>query len=55
MLSRLAFRNISSFSKLFYQPSQLNYPINYNDEDALRNKSQMDEVNSKYSSILRKV
>jgi hypothetical protein len=55
MLSRLLSRGISPFSRLFYQPAMLDYPISLNDQTLLGNKAMMDEVNSKYSAILKKV
>ena len=55
MLSRLLSRGISPFSRLYYQPATLEYPISLNDQTLLNNKSMMDEVNSKYSAILKKV
>jgi hypothetical protein len=55
MLSRLLLRGVSPFSKLFYQPSILDFPISHHDEGLLKNKAQMDEANNKYTAILRKV
>ena len=55
MLSRLLSRRIQPFSQLFYRPTTLEYPISRHDENAVRNKEMMDEVNTKYSSILEKV
>jgi hypothetical protein len=54
MLSRVVRRQLACFSQWFYQPSVLEYPINRHDSDLLRNKQQMDEANSNFSSILRK-
>lgn len=55
MLSRLLSRGLVSFSRLFYQPSILDYPISLNDQTLQGNKAMMDEVNNKYSAILKKV
>ena len=55
MLSRLLFRRVTPFSQLFYKPTRLEYPISLADENSVRNKQLMDEVNGKYSSILSKV
>lgn len=54
MLSRVVRRQLACFSQWFYQPSVLEYPINRHDSDLLRNKQQMDEANTNFSSILRK-
>mgnify|MGYP000995852775 CR=1 FL=1 len=55
MLSRVLFRRVAPFSRLFYNPTILDYPVMVTDEGAMRNKSMMDEVNNTYSSILKKV
>ena len=55
MLSRLLLRGLTPFSRLYYQPAILDYPISLNDQTLLGNKAMMDEVNSKFSAILKKV
>ena len=55
MLSSLLFRRISNFSRLYYQPSILDYPINRNDELHSKNRILMEQTNNNYSSILKKV
>jgi len=55
MLSSLISRGVSRFSRLYYQPATLDYPISLNDQTLLNNKAMMDEVNSKFSAILKKV
>jgi len=55
MLSSLIFRRISTFSRLYYQPSVLDYPINRNDELHSKNKILMNDTNNNYANILKKV
>ena len=55
MLSRLLVRRSVAFSRQFYNPTTLDFPINVADEGAVRNKAMMDEVNNNFSDILRKV
>jgi hypothetical protein len=55
MLSRLLSRRSLAFSQLFHRPATLDYPISPSDENAIKNREMMSEVNSKYSSILSKV
>jgi hypothetical protein len=55
MLSRVLFRRVAAFSKLFYQPSVLEYPVNRHDEATIKNKALMDEVNGNFLNILKKV
>jgi hypothetical protein len=55
MLSRLLSRRSAAFSRQFYNPTALEYPVNIADEGALRNKAMMDEVNNNFSHILKKV
>ncbi|CAM6002380.1 unnamed protein product [Sphagnum balticum] len=45
----------ASFSNNFYQPSVLDYPIYRSDEELTRNKAQMDDINTAYLNILKKI
>lgn len=55
MLSRVLSKRIAPFSQLYYRPSVLEYPINRNDSELLKNKQTMESVNNSYSNILKKV
>lgn len=55
MLSRLLSRGIAPFSRQFYNPTTLDFPINVAEESSIRNKAMMDEVNNNFSGILKKV
>ena len=55
MLSSLLFKRIANFSRLYSQPSILDYPINRNDELHSKNRILMGETNNHYSAILKKV
>lgn len=54
MLSSLLTKRLSLSSQLFHRPSVLDYPINRNDADLLRNKQLMESVNTSYSQVLKK-
>lgn len=54
MLSSLLTKRLPLFSQLFHRPSVLDYPINRNDADLLRNKQLMESVNTSYSQVLKK-
>lgn len=54
MLSSLLTKRLALFSQLFHRPSVLDYPINRNDADLLRNKQSMESVNAGYSQTLKK-
>lgn len=55
MLSTILSRRIALFSRLFHQPTILDYPISRNDAELQKNRQMMEEVNSGYLNILKKV
>jgi|688.fasta_scaffold1785665_1 hypothetical protein len=55
MLSTILSRRIALFSRLFYQPTILDYPISRNDAELQKNRQMMEEVNSGYLNVLKKV
>jgi hypothetical protein len=55
MLAKILPRNLYRFSQAYYQSSVLEYPVYKSDENALKNKALMDEVNQQFLNTLKKV
>ena len=55
MLAKILPRNVYRFSQPYYQNSVLDYPVYKGDENALKNKALMDEVNQQFLNTLKKV